>query len=108
MKKINRILKNDDFAFIIRNGKKIHSKIVSIHFLTKKEKNFRVGISVSKKVSNKAVVRNKIKRRLTAILDKNNDVLKKWDVVIIAKVDIVSWNFTEISENLQSLLIKLK
>lgn len=66
----------------------------------------RLGITVSKKVG-KAVVRNKIKRRFRNIflkLVRENQTIHGFDYVIIAKQEIVNFDFQKITDDLKFCL----
>ncbi len=72
MKKRNILKENKDFNRIIKNNKPYKSKSFIIYL----EKNtnidcYKFGFSVGKKIG-KAVIRNKIKRQLRNIIDKND------------------------------------
>ena len=75
------------------------------------QQGFVVGITVSKKVSKKAVHRNKVKRRLRNILY-NKDILalldERYYYVIIAKANIIEATYKNIYDNLFSVLQKAK
>ena len=69
---------------------------------------FRYAISVGKKLGN-AVVRNKIKRQIRAILNELNiDLNKNIDVFIIAKVKILDISYQEMLKQLKYLFNKQK
>ncbi len=102
MKKVNRLLKNRDFTKIIKNGNKYHTPTLSFYYAKNQNNNFRIGITISKKVSKLAVVRNRIKRQLTAILDNHYDTNKKLDIVIIVKPNSIDNTF----EGFKSEIIK--
>ncbi len=101
MKKVNRLLKNRDFTKIIKNGNKYHTQSLSFYY-TKNQNNFRIGVTISKKVSKLAVIRNKIKRQIIAILDNHYDKNEKLDIVIIVKPNSTKNSF----EEFQSEIIK--
>ncbi|MGE4267610.1 MAG: ribonuclease P protein component [Deferribacterales bacterium] len=63
-----------DFERVFRQGKKKQGRFVCIHYLYNEEDRTRVGITVSKKVDKRAVVRNLIKRRLREIFRRNRQV----------------------------------
>jgi len=70
MPRIFESLKNEEnFRQVRQSGKYWKGRFVRMAVLFVDEK-IRVGVSVSKKVNNKAVVRNKIRRRIVNILDK--------------------------------------
>jgi ribonuclease P protein component len=69
--KQDRIRATRDFERVFRQGKKKQGRLVCLHYLYNNEDRTRVGITVSKKVDKRAVVRNLIKRRLREIFRKN-------------------------------------
>lgn len=69
----------------------------------------RFGISISRKVSKHAVVRNRIKRQLQAIIQRNlSRIGPGWQVVIIVRPSAVECGFDEFLRELEYLLKKLK
>ena len=99
MKKDNILKKNTDFDRIIKTKKAYKYKDYIIYL----EKNcdnssYKFGLSVGKKVGN-AVTRNKVKRQLKAIIDKNiyeNNI----NCIIIVRKEILNKTFLEMEENL--------
>lgn len=103
--KINRIKKNKDFAAIFKNAKSVKTSI----FILKIRKNDlglnRFGFVVSQKVSKKAVLRNKVRRRLSeAVKSRSGDIKKGYDVVFIALSGIEKKNYKEIKEAVNKCL----
>lgn len=105
MKKQNILKKNLDFQRIIKKTRPYKYKNFIIYKEIAKESNYHFGISVSKKIGN-AVVRNKIKRQIKSILDKNN-YQKNFNCIIIIRRSILEFNYKEIEEDLIEILIKL-
>ncbi len=63
----------------------------------------RVGITVSKKLG-KAVVRNRVRRRIREAYRLNEEkFLPGWDIVIVARSRAVEVSFRKLSESLLSL-----
>jgi ribonuclease P protein component len=107
--KINRIRKKKDFELIFKNSKSFRNSI----FILKAAKNDlglnRFGFVVSKKISNKATIRNKIKRRLSEAV--KNAAIKTengTDTVFVALSGIEKKQFSEIKETVKAALIKAK
>ena len=102
--KENRLKKKRDFEEVFKKGKTFRESFL---FLRVKENNLkqnRFGFIVSSKISKKAVVRNKIKRRLREITKEYLPRVKTGvDVVLITKPGIETKGFPEIKE----ILIKL-
>jgi len=62
-------LSREEFKDVMKDGQMVSGKMMGILVLRKKEEGeAKAGIIVSKKLSNKAVIRNKLKRRLRAAL----------------------------------------
>ncbi len=96
--------KNKDFKLIL-GGKKISNKYSTIFYKklpNKKDNVLNLSFVVKKKVG-KAVMRNKIKRRLRNIM---NDISKKiklnlkYSYVVIAKKNVVTAPYLEIKNEL--------
>jgi len=86
MKKNNIIKKNKDFKRVYKYGKSYADKNLVFFILKNNNKNTRFGITTAKKI-NKAVTRNKIRRRLKEIVRKNiNNIKKGYDVVVMSRV----------------------
>ena len=56
--------------FVLRKGKPLYSKTFKICHLPNRGANYRLAVVVSKKVSKKAVIRNRIRRRIYELLRK--------------------------------------
>ncbi|SRR5258708_1240779 len=105
--KENRLTKKTDFENIRQNGRYITtSKLFTISFLNKKdEENPRIGFIVSKKISTKAVERNKIKRTLREIIRKNISYMKTgMDYVIIVKPGILHISHDKLEIELKNVI----
>lgn len=102
-------LKSKDFKEIRKGGRFFNEQFLS---LIKAENNLnqsRFGFVVSQKISKKAVIRNKIKRRLREIIRNNLDKIKKnYNVIFIAKKGIEEKEFKEIKEITEQLLKKAR
>ena len=107
--KINRIKKKKDFEVIFRNSKSLKSNL----FIFKIAKNNlglnRFGFVISQKVSKKATLRNKIKRRLTeAVKNELKKIKIGTDLVIIALPGIEKKELSEIGKAINSALVEAK
>lgn len=103
----NRLTKTRDFNRVSRYGHKFFSPELILRWTENKENHSRWGIIISRKVDKKAVIRNRIKRRLRAILREN---MIFWpsqkDIILIARPQIKELNFRELKENLEQILRK--
>lgn len=81
--KKNRLTKRGSFSFVYKNGKVFSGKILVLSFVTAKSAP-KIGFSVNNKVGY-AVVRNKIKRRMRAIIRENLTGIKNCQAVFSVK-----------------------
>ena len=109
LSKENRLKKKKDFEKLFKEGKSFKEKFLVLKINKNNLSNNRFGFIVSKKISKKAVVRNKIKRQLREIIRKEiKNYQKGFDVAVIALPDIVLKDFKEITQALESVLKKIK
>lgn len=100
--KINRLRKKKDFERVFKEGKNARSPVLYFKVLETKEPSSRIGFIVSKKISLKAVERNKIRRRLRESVRAALSTLKEsWDIVIIASPRIKKSSFEEIRKEIE-------
>lgn len=102
-------LKGEEIDYILEKGLDTTSKL----FIVRYNKNHRINsgfcVIISRKISTKAVVRNKIRRRIfesIRAISKDLDI-KDLNVVLIPKKMIINKEFSEIKEDLQALIEKL-
>ena len=105
MKKINIIKENKDFSEILNQRKVIKNKFYTIYYNDKKEAYYRFGLSVGKKISKKAVIRNKLKRRLKSIIDNNKNYYQKSkDYIIIMKEACLKATYQDLEKAFQEIM----
>ena len=103
--KANRLVKESDFKEVAKRAKPIHSKLFILKKIFSPDQNTAFGMVISAKVSKKAVVRNKIRRRAREILRPLLPIFKPgFKVMLVAKNSIIDKNFKEIKDDLESLL----
>lgn len=100
-----RLQKDRDFKSVFKKGKTLSGKLL---FLKVKKNDLQVsrfGLIIGKKISNKAVIRNRLKRQLREII-KNNlfNIKPGFDIVIITKPEIINKNYQEIKNDFEKLL----
>lgn len=109
LKKTNRITKDKEFDRAFKTGQSFYTKVFGVKAADNGLSLARLGVLVSTKVSKKAVVRNKIKRQIREIIQKELPHLKEGkDLVIIVFSQILDKNFEEIKEGVVFGLKKLK
>jgi len=119
--KINRLTKKKDFELVFKKGIVFKNDFLLFKTIKNHLKESRFGFVVSKKISNKANIRNKVKRRLRqAVLNKLKEFKKSEvgsslyegnsrdpvDVVIIALSGIEGKEFPQIQEMIIKFLRK--
>lgn len=104
MNKQQRIKKNTEFQRIFKKGKSFANRQFIVYVLKNDQPEFRVGLSVSKKVGN-AVTRNRIKRYIRqTFLELKDDVQPNADYVIIARQQAANLDFHESKKSLEHVL----
>jgi len=107
--KINRLTKKSDFDLVFKKGEGLKNNSLIFKILKNYLNKPRFGFVVSKKVSNKATVRNKVKRRLRkAVLDNLKNIKKSVDIVIITLPGIEKKEFLDIKNAISETFEKLK
>ena len=101
-----KLSKTSEFKKVFSEGRRIEGKNLII-FILKNDYNFnRPGIII-KKETGKAVVRNKIKRRLREALRLINKKLSPgYDIIVLAKNNIRKSDYFEICYDLENLFCK--
>ena len=107
--KKNRLKKRRDFESVFRKGKGFRENFL---FLKKNKNNLhqtRFGFIVGKRVSPKATVRNKIRRRLSSLVQKRLAKIKNgFDVILIAQPGLEDKNFREVEKIIDRLFQEAK
>lgn len=107
--RINRLTKKKAFERVFETGAISVGKFILFKFSQSKDNDLKFGFIVSSKVSNKAVIRNKIKRRLRAIIWPNiKNIKNNYNCIIIALARIKDASFLEIKKELEWHLIKIR
>lgn len=105
--KQNRLKKKKDFDRVFNEGSYLDTPL----FLVKSAKNnlkvSRFGFVVSKKVSPKAVERNRIKRIMREVVRKAIQNEKELDIIFISKPTITQQSFFKIQEEINKILNSL-
>lgn len=84
------------------------SKFFGMVVLDKKDNELKFGTVISKKISKRAVDRNKIRRRLMEVLGKNLDIFKKGKrVLFLVKKELLGVKPEEIEKEIKRLMSKV-
>lgn len=101
---LNPLKNKKDFDRVFKKGKGLNKDFLLLKFLPNDLAKNRVGIIVSQKVSKKAPVRNKIKRRLKTALSANLAQTKPgFDIILMALPGLEKRRFQEIKETINEL-----
>ena len=104
MNKHQRIKKNKEFQRIFKKGKSFANRQFIVYVWKSDQPEFRLGLSVSKKVGN-AVTRNRIKRYIRqAFLECKEDLMQTADYVIIARQQAADLDYHESKKSLEHVL----
>lgn len=109
MKKKYRIKKNNDFQRVFKHGKSMANRQFIIYTLEQSEEpEFRIGLSVSKKIGN-AVTRNRVKRLIRQVfLEEKERIIKGKDFVVIARKPAAEMTYHEVKSSLKHIFKKAK
>ena len=92
---------SEEFEEVLKKGKMIHSPLFSLSVLKNSKKAY--AVVASKKVSKKAVVRNKNKRRVRHALKKITTSLPTASYIVFIKKDLTAISYTELTLELSKL-----
>ncbi len=102
-RKNERLRKNNEFVSVMK-GKRLSVDGLSLFYARNELGNFRVGISVSKRLAN-AVKRNRLKRRMRAcIMTALKDQSAGYDLVFVARRELYSAGYEQILKAVETAL----
>ena len=85
LSKSRRLRSGPELRDIGRTGRRIRDNLFSVHTRVNSLGHARLGITVSRRVSTKAVVRNRIKRCIRESFRRTQGMLDALDLVVIAQ-----------------------
>ena len=113
----HRLARRSDFLSCYRRGRRRHGTLATIHHhptpsgapLSRAGAEARLGITVSRKVAKKAVVRHRVKRRIREIFRRwpHRRELGAVDLVVHVKPSAARASFAELDEEIRRLLSTL-
>lgn len=117
--KAHRLRRRRDFEVVYQRGLRRHGKHLTlramrpaVHLSTKSMQPLPptlLGISVSTKVSKRAVVRNRIKRQLQAIFYQLMPQLAQgWQLIVVVKPEALACDYREFLQELKQLLADIE
>lgn len=94
------------FQRVYEAGRSVANKELVLYYIETDEDSIKVGFSISKKIGG-AVLRNKIKRRLKAILMlKKEEIKSGFHLIFVVRKKAAEVGFWELKESLFSLVQK--
>jgi ribonuclease P protein component len=116
--KANRLRKRQDFNQVYQKGRRCSTRCFALCALrsnldlqcvgdtSQLSSPARIGISVSQKVSKHAVVRNRLKRQVRAILSRWLPYISTgWDLVLVVRPPAKECDYTNFLQELEQLLV---
>lgn len=109
MLKSSRLLKHADFQSVYKNGKKRFSGNVTLFFRDREDSSGpRVGFTVGK-VLGGAVDRNRIRRRMRAVVrERLPQLTRPLDVVLHPRKSVLTLEFTRLDAEIQQLFAAIQ
>lgn len=105
----DRLRRRRDFARVYKTGQTHHAGIMSVKAMPNHREGSRLAVVVSTKISKKAVVRNRIRRRIMALIREMwPQVAPGYDIIVIVRQDIHRAPIAEIREALTRCLKALR
>ncbi len=105
----HRLTKQKDFERLFADGRGYYTKFLGIKKTANNLEISRFGVIVSNKISKKAVVRNKLKRQIRAIIRKHlNNILSGYDWAVVCLPPVLNLSFEELEKEVLFVLKKLK
>ncbi len=99
--KASRLTKDKDFARVLKRGRQTYGRFYRVKALQNQLAHCRFGISVSTKVSKKAVIRNRLKRQTREVVKNLLAKIKEnYDVVIIILQPALGKKYQELADDL--------
>lgn len=111
LKKVNRIQKRRDFELLKEKGQMVPGDLAGMLWLKDGgEAENRFGFIISKRISKRAVDRNRIKRLLSEAIKTNLDKVKSKGnkVVFLAKKTMLGKKMAEVVPGITAMLEKIK
>ena len=107
--KLNRLKKKKDFGRIFKKGRSFKEDFLIFKIVKNNLKSSRFGFIVSKNISKKATIRNKIKRRLRELVKiKIRKIKNGIDGVFIVRPGLETKDFWEIEEAINKIFERAK
>jgi ribonuclease P protein component len=104
-------IKKSDFPVLIKSGRGLNSSQFNLKWLPLADKSSpsQFSVIVAKKVAKTAVARNRLKRRLRYVLEKNFAKMEPgYQIAIFLWLNLLTTPFSTLEQDLLGILIKTK
>ena len=105
-RKDEKLKKQKEFERVFKEGKSYGGTTVAFYFAESELDFPRAGFIASKKISKRAVDRNRAKRLMREVFRLNKHKLKPVDIIFIARKGIIGKKFREVEEDFLKLAQK--
>jgi ribonuclease P protein component len=96
--------KNSQFSLVYDEGKSWAGKEIVLKALSNGSRSSKFGFVVSRRVG-KAVVRNRVKRRLREIT-RQTPVQPGWDIILIARIAAATTDYANLEISVRKLMLR--
>jgi ribonuclease P protein component len=109
--RVHRLRHRQDFQSVYQGGARYHGSYFTLVILRDSPIEVplptRFGLSVSVKVSKKAVVRNRLKRQIRAVIrELLPEIETGWRAIVVVRPTAVGCNYEHFLRELKQLLVK--
>ncbi|MDI6857889.1 MAG: ribonuclease P protein component [Dehalococcoidia bacterium] len=104
MRRAQRLTKSKDFTTVHKKGRSVADRLLVLRFMENRLARNRYGFVVSRRVG-KAVVRNRVRRRLREAI-RAEGLKGGWDVVVIARAGAAEADYQALRRSLVRLVEK--
>lgn len=103
-----RLRKNSDFQRLYKTGKRFATANLVLYYLPAKLDHSQIGFVVSKKISKSAVIRNTLRRRVSAIVEENfTKFTNPLQAIILIRSDFSALKPQDLQKEVKNLLSKV-
>jgi len=104
-----RLHKKSDFDKLAKSPNKFYSNNLFLRFIENEEDFNSFAVVISKKISSKAVIRNKIRRRIYEIIRLNmNNFKKSFKIVIFVKKGVLEMEYSDLEKEILYIFKKAR
>jgi ribonuclease P protein component len=105
--KQSRLIKTDDFSSVFNFRKRVSAQYLIIHYQMQRSDIPRLGMVVAKKVANRSVDRNYMRRVLRELFRHEKSLLQPVDLVIRVQKKFTRHDFITVQKEFKQLMSKL-